>query len=287
MLGYNSKDQNYISEEHFQQLNRNNIIYVGFVEGVGYAFEEKIHINESFRSKHGIFEDKLYSIQRIDRSPEAFVRSLHLTEEQIKKMISFPNSDGSFSVNMGPGTFRNRILKLNSLDDLIVDINYNCIPATLTVEAREWRNNDIITDQYTIPLRDFDVYYEKELASYLLKTLDIANSIVGTSIGWLNDKWITHSSENTKFKHKLSYEISKTLQYHKYDVKPSLVYKNMGKILQRANKFSIGVTGLSLIIGGFKDRNVKVSDIYTVTTAAMTFIPCVGTVLGTVFLRQI
>lgn len=41
MLGYNSKDQNYISEEHFQQLNRNNIIYVGFVEGVGYALKKR------------------------------------------------------------------------------------------------------------------------------------------------------------------------------------------------------------------------------------------------------
>ena len=45
MPEYNDRTQTFISKDDFFQMNRMDIIYTGYVEGLGYAFEEQIYLS--------------------------------------------------------------------------------------------------------------------------------------------------------------------------------------------------------------------------------------------------
>ena len=78
MPEYNDRTQTFISKDDFFQMNRMDIIYTGYVEGLGYAFEEQIYIDESLYRQNGdnFFHSK--SIQRIDYSPESYLSLIHI-----------------------------------------------------------------------------------------------------------------------------------------------------------------------------------------------------------------
>lgn len=62
MPEYNDRTQTFISKDDFFQMNRMDIIYTGYVEGLGYAFEEQIYIDESLYRQNGdnFFIQSLY-----------------------------------------------------------------------------------------------------------------------------------------------------------------------------------------------------------------------------------
>lgn len=239
MPEYNDRTQTFISKDDFFQMNRMDIIYTGYVEGLGYAFEEQIYLDESLYRRDGNYFFYSKSIQRIDYSPESYIRSLHLTEEQIKNAICFSNLDGTFSVNMGFDTFGKKIVKVSSLNDVEVLLNYNCVPATLTVEAKGMVNNDYKIEKYTIPLKDFNIYYGEQLTSDILKTFDLTNAFIGVPVGWLESKWNIENAANRRFRRDLSNEISKSLRNNGYNIKSSAIRKSLGKFLNRAGRLEL------------------------------------------------
>lgn len=259
------------------------IPYTGYVEGMGYAFEEKICIDKSLYKQSGNSWGHLCSLQRIDTSPEAYVRSLNLTEEHIKKAICFPNMDGTFSVNMGPAKFGNKILKVANLDNVKVLFNYDYTPATLTVKVTECQNDNYINEEYTIPLKDFDVYYETQLTSDILRTFDLVNSSIGTPIGWLESKWNIENTANRRFRRDLSNSISKSLRNNGYKIKASTINKNLGKIANKIGRTGTALSAASILINIANNGTLKVSDVYTVVTGLCATIPGVGWAIGGVF----
>lgn len=283
MPEYNDRTQTFISKDDFFQMNRMDIIYTGYVEGLGYAFEEQIYIDESLYRQNGdnFFHSK--SIQRIDYSPESYIRSLHLTEGQIKNAICFSNPDGTFSVNMGFNAFGKRIVKVSNLDDVKVLLNYNCVPATLTVKVIERISDNCKTEEYTIPLKDFNIHYGSQLTSDILQTFDMVNAFIGTPVAWLESKWNIENVSNRRFRRDLSNEISKSLRNNGYNIKSSTIRKSLGKFLNRAGRVGSVLSTLSTAANMFNNKNVKVSDVYTVVTGLCATIPGVGWAIGGVF----
>lgn len=66
MPEYNDRTQTFISKDDFFQMNRMDIIYTGYVEGLGYAFEEQIYIDESLYRQNG---DNFFHSKSIQRAP--------------------------------------------------------------------------------------------------------------------------------------------------------------------------------------------------------------------------
>lgn len=283
MPEYNDRTQTFISKDDFFQMNRMDIIYTGYVEGLGYAFEEQIYLDESLYRRGGNYFFHSKSIQRIDYSPESYIRSLHLTEEQIKNAICFSNLDGTFSVNMGFDTFGKKIVKVSSLNDVEVLLNYNCVPATLTVKAKGMVDNSYKIEKYTIPLKDFNIYYGEQLTSDILKTFDLINAFIGVPVGWLESKWNIENAANRRFRRDLSNDISKSLRNNGYKIKSSAIRKSLGKFLNRAGRMGTTLSVFSTGVNMFNNGNVKVSDVYTLVTGLCATIPGVGWAIGGVF----
>lgn len=143
----------YIPQSEFWRKNRENEPYTGFVKGLEYAFMENITIG-SRKSIGGDMWHNTVSVQRIDYSPEARVRSLNLKKEHIIKAIVSRNSDGTYLVNIGSKA-ATQYLTLSSLDDLFIDIKDMDKTSTLFVRATSYTNDNIIS----IPLRDFSEQY--------------------------------------------------------------------------------------------------------------------------------
>ena len=53
MPEYNDRTQTIISKDDFLQMNRMGLLYTGYVEGLGYAFEEQIYLDESLYNRNG------------------------------------------------------------------------------------------------------------------------------------------------------------------------------------------------------------------------------------------
>lgn len=282
MPEYNDRTQTIISKDDFLQMNRMGLLYTGYVEGLGYAFEEQIYLDESLYNRNGNYFCHSKSLQRIDYSPEAYIRSLHLTEEQIKNAICFSNPDGTFSVNMGFNAFGKRIVKVSSLDDVKVLLNYNCVPATLTVKVLERINYK--TEEYTIPLKDFNIHYGSQLTSDILQTFDMVNAFIGTPVAWLESKWNIENVANRRFRRDLSYDICRSLRNNGHKVKASTINKNWGKIVNRMGRIGTAASLFSVGLSMANDGNMKVSDVYAFLTIVIPLgLPGFGWAIGGAF----
>lgn len=271
----------YISQSEFWRMNREDEPYIGFVEGLGYAFMENLTIG-SRKSLDGDIWYNTVAVQRIDYSPEARVRSLNITAEHIIKAIVSRNSDGTYLVNMGSKA-ATQYLTLSSLDDLFIDIKDMDETSTLFVKATSYTNDKIITVEYSTPLRDFSEQY-KNPNSEIIQAIDNANSIIGAPIGWLESKWEVESNANRIFKRNLSTDISKSLRNNGYNVKASTINtKIMPKLLRGlsfgGNFIGGAAIGRNLYING----KMKASDIFLIATFGASCIPGVGWAIGGVF----
>lgn len=272
----------YISQSKFWRKNKENEPYTGFVVGLGYASVENIIIGSKVRPG----KDTLYTtipVQRIDYSPEAYVRSLNIKEEHIIKAITSRNSDGTYTVNMG-NKAAEQYLTLSSLDDLVVNIKDICNTETLMVKATGYKKDRIIIEEYSIPLRDFSEQYRNTTAE-IIQAIDNANSVIGTPVSWLESKWEIKSNVNRVFKKNLSDNISNSLRNNGYHVKSSTINKHiMPKLLKnlsRAGNFIGAIT-----IGGniLVNRRAKFSDIYATSVLIVSAgIPGVGWAIGGAF----
>lgn len=86
-----------IDRDTFLTKNVMGDFYTGFVRGAGYAFTDSIF--PYFSSGSGT--DSFYpiaTIQRLDLSDEARVRSLGLTDETLKEKIMHRNADGTYTI---------------------------------------------------------------------------------------------------------------------------------------------------------------------------------------------
>ena len=284
MPEYNDRTQTIISKDDFLQMNRMGLLYTGYVEGLGYAFEEQIYLDESLYNRNGNYFCHSKSLQRIDYSPEVYIRSLHLTEEQIKNAICFSNPDGTFSVNMGFNAFGKRIVKVSNLDDVKVLLNYNCVPATLTVKVLERISDNCKTEEYTIPLKDFNIHYGSQLTSDILQTFDMVNAFIGTPVAWLESKWNIENVANRRFRRDLSYDICRSLRNNGHKVKASTINKNLGKIVNRMGRIGTAASLFSVGLSMANDGNMKVSDVYAFLTIVIPLgLPGFGWAIGGAF----
>lgn len=174
-------------------------------------------------------------------------------------------------------------MKVSNLDDVKVLLNYNCVPATLTVKVLERISDNCKTEEYTIPLKDFNIHYGSQLTSDILQTFDMVNAFIGTPVAWLESKWNIENVSNRRFRRDLSNEISKSLRNNGYNIKSSTIRKSLGKFLNRAGRVGSVLSTLSTAANMFNNKNVKVSDVYTVVTGLCATIPGVGWAIGGVF----
>lgn len=271
----------YIPQSKFWIKNKEDEPYTGFVEGLGYAMVENITIRSQKHLDGDIWYNTL-PVQRIDYSPEARVRSLNITEEDIKKAITSRNIDGTYTVNMGYKSSK-QFLKLDSLDDLVIEIKDICNTLTLRVKATSYKVDDIIIEEYSIPLRDFSEQY-RNINSEIIQAIDNANSIIGTPIGWLESKWEVKSNANYKFRNNLAKEINTSLRRNGYKTNASFLRdKTLPKLfkgLSRGGNIIGGATiGLNVALNG----KIKTSDIFLSVVWGSSFIPGVGWAIGGVF----
>lgn len=271
----------YIPQSKFWIKNKEDEPYTGFVEGLGYAMVENITI----RSQKHINGDIWYNtlpVQRIDYSPEARVRSLNITEEHIRKAITSRNIDGTYTVNMG-NKASEQFLILSSLNDLVIEIKDICNTLTLHVKATSYKNGNIITEEYSIPLRDFSEQY-RNIESEILQAVDNANSVIGTPIGWLESKWEIKSNANYRFKNKLANEINVALRHNGYKtVASTLRDKTLPKILKWSSRGGNIIGGATIGINVLLNGKIKTSDLFLSVIFGTSFIPGVGWAIGGVF----
>lgn len=272
----------YISQSKFWRKNKENEPYTGFVVGLGYASVENIIIGSKVRPG----KDTLYTtipVQRIDYSPEAYVRSLNIKEEHIIKAITSRNSDGTYTVNMG-NKAAEQYLTLSSLDDLVVNIKDICNTETLMVKATGYKKDRIIIEEYSIPLRDFSEQYKNTTAE-IIQAIDNANSVIGTPIGWLESKWEVKSNANYKFRNNLAEKINISLRRNGYKTNASILRdKTLPKLLKGLSRGGNAIGGIMIIGNAYVNKRVKISDIYIGSIfIASASIPGVGWAIGGVF----
>lgn len=273
--------KSYIPQSEFWRRNKDNEPYTGFVEGLGYAFIENIAIG-SRRCPSGDIWHSTLPVQRIDYSPEARVRSLKVTKEHIIKAITLRNPDGTYTVYMGAKATK-KYLILSSLDDLVIDIKDIDNTLTLSVKATSYTNDDILVENYSIPLRDFPEQYRNTTSDFL-QAIDNANSIVGAPIGWLESKWEVESNANRIFRRNFSTDLSKSLRNNGYHVNASTINKNiMPKLLKVLSRGGSIVSVTTIAANVYINGKIKASDLYLSAVFATSFIPGVGWAIGGAF----
>lgn len=260
----------YITQDRFTRLNREGKVYTGFVIGMGYAFEEIIPVHTLPKDLRYHFMMSGVPIQRIDYTPEAYVRSLKITPEQIKKAICVSNGNGTYDVEMG---LFSRKVTIGNLSELKVDIHEVADVMRVFVEVGD--------KKYDIPLTEFNNRYGESFKK-TFGYFDNLNTVIGTSIDLFEQKWV----RNQRFRSRLAEDISHSFRNNGYHINASTI---KSKYIPKGMKY--GGKGSGLIGLGFTgamvalNQEVKVSDVYAATIAAAAIIlPGIGWMIGGAFL---
>lgn len=261
----------HITQDDFARRNREGHIYTGFVIGMGYAFEEIIPTHMLPKDmRYNNFMLSGLSVQRIDYTPEAYVRSLNITSEQVKKAICTSNGNGTYEVEMG---LFYRKVTIGDLSELKVDIREVADVMKVLVEVGD--------EKYDIPLTEFNNRYGesfKETYGYF----DNLNTAIGTGMDLFEQKWL----RNQRFRSRLSESISHSFRNNGYNnIKASTI---KSKYIPKGIKY--GTTGTALVGLGFTaatvalNKEAKVSDAYAAIVACTALLPGVGWMIGGAFL---
>lgn len=267
MKQYSTK--NYITKEEFYRMNKGEELYTGFVIGLGYAFVEYIpivNLPEDLRRQY--FMSSI-PVQRIDYSKEAYVRSLNITDEQIKESICKLRSDGTYYVAIDGG----HSMIINNLSDVKVVLFDNNGVMSVSIEVLDTR--------ISMSLIDFNDKY-KLLASDIVNNFDDANTLIGLGIDIFEDRiW----NKNPKLRKKISNDIASSLRRNGYKINASQIKKKyIPRGLKVSSKIS-GFLGVGLCVGNTViNQEIKASDIYAFSIAVTSIMPGVGWMFGGVFL---
>ncbi|RJU16159.1 hypothetical protein DW039_02290 [Bacteroides sp. AF39-16AC] len=262
MKQYSTK--NYITKDEFYRMNKEEEFYTGFVIGLGYAFVEDLPITylpEDLRINSLMSN---FSVQRVDYSDEAYVRSLNLTSEQIKKIICTSNNNGTYNVAID--FLHHKVI--SDLSEVRVDFYEDGDIMKIIIEVHG--------ESYVFPLVDFNKRYG-QLISEVIGCIDFCNSSIGFGIDiFKNNYW-----SNPKFKKNISNSICQSLRRNGYKINASQIKRKfIPRAINAGNRFSQYI-GVFCTIGSiYVEKEVKVSDIYSIAVAASTFYPGVGWAFG-------
>lgn len=264
----------YITQDDFARRNREGHIYTGFVIGMGYAFEEVISAQMlPLDMRYNSFMMSGLPVQRIDYTPEAYVRSLNITPEQIKKAICTSNGDGTYDVNLGSlvGFFHKRET-IGDLSELKVDIREVADVMRVIVGVND--------QKYDIPLTEFnDKYGESFRETY--GYLDNLNAAIGTGMDLFEQKWL----RDQRFRSRLSESISHSFRNNGYRINASTI---KGQYIPKGMKYAtkgMGMIGVGFALGtAALNQEFKVSDAYATVVACTALLPGVGWMVGGAFL---
>lgn len=238
---------NTLELDTFLSKNIMGELHTGFVKDTGYAYVVNIPPLQTFGN---VNFQMPFKAQALDRSDEALVRSMNLSDEDLKrKIIQYEN--GHYYINIACS--RVQVKSPNDIQVHIHDDGTNLL-VDLNIRKIETQSGRLTfkTFSTTIKLTEVPIYFSTKLTGYsaedYIEGVDRGLSALGVPGGFLMETW---GIENTKYTNKdraqkYAYKLSKSLKNNQINIqtrelKNELIPKGL-KVLKKT--LTVGGRGL-------------------------------------------
>lgn len=275
-------DDQFITPEQYSYYQSIGYLYTGYVTGIGYAYKAYNGIPAGWRYSHSaISNNVLMAMQLLDATPDAKLRSLHITPKDILEKIYAENANGTCTVHLG----QNQYISVPKNNNRI-DVKINDTPAGLTLEIAVYNTLTLESKQTKLMLRDFPVLFGENRVAVMNSTKDIYRQEGNNPIeyiGLANDIALAtamgYNALDKGLKRKYAYQLSKYI-----NVKPGNIYqsaksfgKSSAKVLGKtANIIAIGSIAYDFGTGNANTATLVDAGLLIGGTAAIFFIGSVA-----------
>lgn len=267
-------------------LSRNIMgdLHTGFVKDTGYAYVVNIPPLQTFGN---VNFQMPFKAQALDRSDEALVRSMNLSDEDLKrKIIQYEN--GHYFINVAGS--RVQVESPNDVQVHIHDDGTNLL-VDLNIKKIETQSGQLTfkTFSTTIKLTEAPIYFSTKLTGYsagdYIEGVDRALSTVGVPVGFLTE---TFGVENTRWTSKAraqqyAYKLHKSLKNNGINIQPRELKDGMIPKSLKVARNGLAFAGRGLVVADiYCSKQIKASHIVSIYMLSAVF--PVSWVLGGVIL---